>query len=69
MRPQIQPKTFEQATLLLDTIRLQKTDGPVPALRYLLSEWPELKKCTHQHLGDLLGLARETISRNYWEAI
>jgi CRP-like cAMP-binding protein len=63
------PETYEQAMILLHTIRLQKLDGLKESFKYLFDEWPEMKQTTHQHLANLLGLARETVSRNFWSAI
>jgi hypothetical protein len=63
------PESLEQANLLLDTVRMQRDEGIVAALRYLFGEWPELRSCTHGHIGWLIGMRRETISRSFWKAI
>lgn len=57
--------TLEKAEALLNTRRMQKDEGLIPALKYLYNEYPELRQCTHSYIADLLGLARETITRAY----
>jgi hypothetical protein len=62
------PETYDQAMLLLYTIIMQRNEGVPAALAYLFKEWPALRQSTHAHIGELLGLSRETISRNFWKA-
>jgi hypothetical protein len=50
---------------LIATRRMQKDEGLIIALKWLFSEYPELRQCTHEYIADLLGMARETISRVY----
>jgi hypothetical protein len=57
--------TLEKAQVLLNTIRMRRDEGTIESLKYLYGEIPELRRCTHEYVSNLLGWARETVARSY----
>lgn len=64
-RPRFQIDTLEKALDILSYARCcHKADSERHLIfMFLLNKYPELTRCTHEHLGDILGHARETITR------
>jgi hypothetical protein len=70
--------SLEKALFLLDVIRLIRLErsttkqfyGLITGLKYLFSQHPELRNCTHQYIADLIASSRDSVARVYkhtWE--
>ena len=58
--------TLPKALVVIDAMRLllMNSEGAKKALEYLLSEYPEIRQCTHEYIADhILGCSREAITR------
>ena len=55
-----------QLRVVYDAILLGKCENDAATgLAYLFELLPWAKRCTHQHIADTMGLARETVTRNF----
>ena len=63
LRPEFKPDTLEKALTVINVIHLIRLEGVAAGLRFIFQEYPETRNCTHKHLGELLGLTRESITR------
>ena len=59
--PTFEVDTFEKAKAILEAKSCsQKIDEQ---LTYIFDQFPELENCTHQLIGDVMILERETVTR------
>ena len=52
---------FEKAKHVIVAMRCRR---PEDGLYYLLTRYPDLGKCTHERIAEILGKSRETITRS-----
>lgn len=59
-RPKWKIDTLEKA---LDVIEARNHKHAADRVDYIVNVYPELLKCTHEHIAEILGLSREAVTR------
>ena len=63
-RPKFQIDTLEKALNVIEAMRMRQ---PAERVDYIVNLYPELLKCTHEHIAEILGLSRESVTRGMKE--